>query len=112
MWQEWGFLYGPEGNQEISYAWGLGTMANNQTEIHALYCGICIFYSQQIKSEVVFGDSSLIINLIRKRSAVKDLTLSRMLLRILHLLSTFDTVYFDHVKREIYHRRLFGKLSY
>jgi ribonuclease HI len=48
----------PEGNQELTHAWGLGCASNNETEALSIYHGLVLMKKRGLKSATVLGDSS------------------------------------------------------
>jgi hypothetical protein len=60
-WEVWVVFLNPEGKCELTYAWGLGESTNNQAEALALYQGLNILTSKEIRSLIVISDSLVII---------------------------------------------------
>jgi ribonuclease HI len=56
-----GVIFSLRGNEEIKYAWGLGTPTNNQAKAYTLLQGLNIDSSIGIQSLSAIGDSKNII---------------------------------------------------
>lgn len=52
--------------REIQYAHGLGTSTNNQAEYLALWQGLELALSKEIRHLMVFGDSVIVIQQVSK----------------------------------------------
>ena len=65
-------IYNPKGKKEISYAWGVGVVTNNQVELPTLWQGLKIMKSKGIRTTLIIGDSKLIISQINKKDQVTD----------------------------------------
>ena len=56
-----GILVDPEGNVELTFAWGLGIRTNNEAEWMALLQGLRILRSKQLRNVLIIGDSRHVI---------------------------------------------------
>lgn len=69
----------PEGKRESFYAYGLEISSNNQAEAYALLQGFCLAMDAQVQSLTVVGDSSIIIQLMNKKSLLANYKLTYIL---------------------------------
>jgi ribonuclease HI len=102
--QEWqkqrGITFNPNGNQDVSYEWGLGVVSNNQAKALVLSQGIKILDSRRIKNIIIVGDSSIIIKLMSKMNTPSNGKLRRLIARIQNEASHSKTMQYYHVLRD------------
>jgi ribonuclease HI len=60
-------IHDPRGNQIVNYALGFGNVSNNLVEAYSLWCGLIIAKDEGIKSLIVFGDSLLVIRVVKEQ---------------------------------------------
>ena len=94
-----GVIKNMEGQVEHRYAWGLGQDTNTQAEAMALLQGLKVLQKVGIKEAMVFGDSQTVIKMLVENSKPKDLRLTRILMRIRKISSSFQSLSFSHVLR-------------
>jgi ribonuclease HI len=92
-----GALWNPNGQLELSYAWGLGTETNNRAEALALWQGLNQAISKNVKDLVILGDSKLIIQALILRNTVKQAKLQHILEKVQLLLKRLRTYQLFHV---------------
>jgi ribonuclease HI len=92
-----GVLLNPDGQLELSYAWGLGVETNNRAEALALWQGLNQAISKKVKDLVIIGDSKLIIQALTLRNPVKQTKLQHILEKIHLLLKRLRTYQMFHV---------------
>ena len=71
--------------RQISYNWGLGQISNNNAEAHGLLLGLKILRDRKINNAIIFGDSSLIIQAMVRKTPPKNATLNQILHREIFL---------------------------
>lgn len=94
-----------EGNQvlvDLSQDIGWGT--NNQAEYRALIAGLSEAVERGIRSLLVRSDSQLLVRQVTGEYKVKDKKLKVLMSEIEALLSEFEKVRFEHVRRELNER--------
>lgn len=89
-----------DGRTVLRYAWGVGYNTSIQAEALALLQGLKQLKSLSINDTIVMGDSQSIIKTIVDISSPSDLRLSRLIIRIITLSDTFQSLKFYHVKRD------------
>jgi ribonuclease HI len=92
-------IFDPKGNQETSFAWGIGETTNNQVEALALWKGILIMKRQNIKNAIVIGDLMIVIRHMVHKTLPKEPHMNRLLHHIQKLIEGFKSVKFYHSLR-------------
>lgn len=95
-----GTVNSTEGTLIHSFAWGLGFNSSIQAEALALYQGLKLLLSLEIKEAIILGDSQVIIKLMVTNTAPRDLRLARQIQRIRSLGKLFQNLKYFHVLRE------------
>ena len=113
-----GVIINHKGNEKSKFEWGLGGMTNNYIEIHVFFLCISILISKTIKFTLNFGDSSLIIGLVRRIQQENDKILGHMIQEFLLELSQkkiFNeepfTDDYKHVKMNNYYCAYLNKIN-
>jgi ribonuclease HI len=57
----------PEGHIIINYAWGLGSMTNNEVVAYSLFEGIILAHSIGVQKITINGDSMMVIRAFFQR---------------------------------------------
>jgi ribonuclease HI len=73
---------------------------NNEAEYMGLIFGLILSIQMRIKNVKVYGDSQLIIKQMRGEYAVKNERLKKIYDDIQKLLPEFESISFEHVRRE------------
>jgi hypothetical protein len=79
-----GVVYNPRGQQELTYAWGLGEASKNQAK-------------PQIKKPLCIEDSMVIIQQMRKLSKARSSSPSRLIDKTQRIAGHFEQITFYHV---------------
>ena len=74
-----GVILSPDGNQELSFSWGLGIESNNMAEALALWKGLNLAKEQGIRHIVVIGDSRLVIQDLNLGNLREDMKIRQLL---------------------------------
>ena len=85
-----GVILSPDGNQELSYSWGLGIESNNMAEALALWQGLILAKNHGIKDIVVIGDSRLVSQALNSGNLPEDMKILHMIKKI-QSISSFQT---------------------
>jgi ribonuclease HI len=94
-----GIVFDPEGNQQVSFKWGLGEATNNQVKELVIHQGLKILDPNWIRELIVLGDSVIITKLFCYSSS-SDAHLAKLSRRIQKEPSRFQHIEFFHVLRE------------
>jgi ribonuclease HI len=92
-----GVLVNPNGQLELSYAWGLGAETNNRAEALALWQGLNQAISKNVQDLVIIGDSRIIIQALILRNTVKQAKLQHILEKVHLQLGSLRTYQLFHV---------------
>jgi len=77
----------------------IGECTNNEAEYVALWTGLQMAASKEVKKIKVFVDSELVVKQVNGEYKVKNARLKKMSQRVKSLMSNFDEISFTHVKR-------------
>jgi len=77
----------------------IGECTNNEAEYVALWTGLQMAASKEVKKIKVFVDSELVVKQVNGEYKVKNARLKKMYQRVKSLMSNFDEISFTHVKR-------------
>ena len=77
---------------------------NNYAEYYALYAGLSVAVSNNIRDLEVYGDSNLVIQQMNKKWRVKSENLKDLFNKCTKLLENFDNISFTHILRK-YNKR-------
>jgi len=93
-----GIIYKPEGHIVTDYAWGLGTLTDNEAEAFALYAGIKLALSHQISNRIICCNSMLVIRAIIHKNITGGNKFKGIMFRILDILRLINNSFFFHIK--------------
>ena len=94
-----GIIFYLGGNTKAKFAWVLGTTSNNMAKALALFQGIKLLLSLNIKEVDILGDSWILIRSLNFFNAPPSYTMASMVLRIKGLLSQFSSYKCYHILR-------------
>ncbi len=94
-----GFVLSGIGSAPILYKEYLGKATNNQAEYRALLAGMLRAQKEGVKDLMCYLDSELVVKQVRGEYRVKNEDLRMFLVQIRDLLSSFDSITFQHVPR-------------
>lgn len=77
----------------------IGECTNNEAEYVALWTGLQMAVSKELKKVDAFVDSELVVKQVNGEYKVKNARLKKMYQRVKSLISNFDQISFTHVKR-------------
>ena len=77
---------------------------NNYAEYYALYAGLSVAVSNNIRELEVYGDSNLVIQQMNKKWRIKSENLKDLFNKCTKLLDNFDNISFNHILRK-YNKR-------
>jgi ribonuclease HI len=86
-----GIILDFRGNQELTYAWGLGIACNSKTEALLVFQALVLLKDKGIKIATVIGDSSIVVHHLHHESILNDIRLSRLIIRIQALAKEIET---------------------
>ena len=78
----------------------IGVATNNIAEYMALIEGLRLAIDNEIKALDCYLDSELIVKQLNGQYKVKDSNMKLLFAKVTELLSNFDSVKFEHVRRE------------
>lgn len=96
-----GVLLNPTGSITLSFSWGLGQDSNNRAEALALWQGLKLALSKNLKSLVLFGDSRIIVQAMNTKRSPSQVHLTHLFKKINLLASKFQKISFFHVLRDL-----------
>jgi ribonuclease HI len=96
-----GVILAPSGSTRTTFAWGLGTQTNNSAEFYALWQALRQALSLNIQAILVFGDSKLVVQVMRTKTKPSSLQSNRIYQKILVLAGKFQTINCFHVLRHL-----------
>jgi ribonuclease HI len=95
-----GVINKPRGKIVTNYAWGLGSLTNNEVEALALYVGINLALSNRINNLIICGDSMLVIRAIVHKNITGGNIYKGIMSHILDILKNFEKTTLYHIKRD------------
>ena len=75
-------------------------MSNNKAKAYGLILGLKILRDRKINNAIIFGDSSLIIQVMVSKSPPKNLALNQILHRAKNLATHIGKIEYYHILRE------------
>ena len=96
-----GILLNPNGNITLRFAWGLGQEPNNKVEALALWQGIRLALSQNIRSLTVFGDSRIIMQSVATRKPPIQVHITLLVKKIRAMIVKFQNFKIYHILRSL-----------
>lgn len=99
-----GVLYNTNNEEIATYTKYLGKQTNNYAEYMGLYMGMMEAKTLNINHLTIYGDSQLVIRQCSGIYKVKNQTLKQIYTKIKELESTFMSVSYNHVKRNLNQR--------
>lgn len=96
-----GIIYKPGDQIVTNYAWGLGSLTNNEAEAYALYACINLGFYKRIKNLIICGDSMLVIRAIVHKNITGGNIYKGIMPRALDMLKNFDKTTRYHIKLEL-----------
>lgn len=95
-----GVVHDTESGKEIEFSEYIGIATNNQAEYRSLLHAVQIAQKQKAKSVTCYLDSELIVKQLNREYRVKDRILGDFFLQIWHILKSFESARFIHIRRE------------
>jgi len=95
-----GVILYPRGNQELTYARGIGISSNNEVEALLVYQGWTLLIESGIKRVTMIGDSKIVIRHMHQDSIPKDVVLSHIIARTLALIWDIKGIEFYQMLRK------------
>ena len=92
-----GIVRSVNGSILTTFEWGLGTLSNNRAEAFALLQGLYQLKKLNISNAMVFGDSSIVINLMTHDRPTKNIALHQTISRCRNLLEGMKGTSFYHI---------------
>lgn len=92
-----GLIINANGECILHYEWGLGNVSNNRAEALALYQGLTQLNKLGIRSAMIFGDSSIVINLMVHQKELPNTLLQQVIRRNQLLHQTMDNLQYYHI---------------
>ena len=92
-----GIIINENGKSLISYEWGLGSPSNDKMEAYALLQGLHQLKKLNISNEMVFGDSSIIINMMNHDHPIRNIDLHRIISRCRSISKYMEGITFYHI---------------
>lgn len=103
--QVWGregaSFHGRGENMIVDYTQGLRNISNNLTNAYSLWCGLSIAKGKDVRSLLVFGDSTLVIKAMIGHYNHDGDKLKILLSRIKSDLSPFERISLFYIKQEL-----------
>lgn len=96
-----GVLLNPAGSITLSFSLGLGQNSNNRAEALALWQGLKLALSKNIRKLVVFGDSRIIVQAMNTKRSPSQVHLAHLFKKINLLASKFQKIRFFHILRDL-----------
>ena len=94
-----GILLDPKDQIEITYSWGIEENMNNIVKALSIWQGISQMIAHNMKGEMVFGDSHLIIQALVTNSIPSQMRLRQISRRIQTMVKYYRRIELNHILR-------------